>query len=53
MIDPVRFKKILVSLLKLLIVIELVGALAEGLGGSGWGRFAVDLIVAGILYLMW
>lgn len=53
MIDPIRFKKILVSLLKLLIIIELVSALAGGLSGMGWGRFGLDLIVAGVLYLMW
>ncbi|HUI64109.1 MAG TPA: PP2C family protein-serine/threonine phosphatase [Bacteroidota bacterium] len=53
MIDPVRFKKILVSLLKLLIIVELVSALGSGFSGSGWGRFGLDLIVAGILYLMW
>jgi len=53
MIDPVRFKKILVQLLILLVVIELLGAFIEGVGGKGWGRFGVDLIVAGILYVMW
>ncbi|HXX64321.1 MAG TPA: PP2C family protein-serine/threonine phosphatase [Bacteroidota bacterium] len=53
MIDPVRFKKILVSLLKVLILVELVSALGSGFSGSGWGRFGLDLIVAGVLYLMW
>jgi serine phosphatase RsbU (regulator of sigma subunit) len=53
MIDPIRFKKILVLLLKILIIVELVGALAEGLKGGGWGRFGTDLLIAGILYVMW
>jgi serine phosphatase RsbU (regulator of sigma subunit) len=53
MIDPVKFKKILVTLLKILIVVELVSALAEGSKGHGWGRFGVDLVIAGILYLTW
>ena len=53
MIDPVKFKKILVNLLKVLIVIELVSALSQGSSGNGWGRFGVDLVIAGILYLTW
>jgi len=53
MIDPVKFKKILVNLLKILVVVELVTALAEGSGGHGWGRFGIDLVIAGILYLTW
>jgi serine phosphatase RsbU (regulator of sigma subunit) len=53
MIDPVKFKKILVNLLKILIVVELVSALANGAKGEGWGRFGVDLVIAGILYLTW
>jgi len=53
MIDPVKFKKILVTLLKILVVVELFSAFAGGVGGHGWGRFGVDLVVAGILYLTW
>ena len=53
MIDPVKFKKILFQLLKLLIVIELVSAFSEGLGQHQWGRLGFDLIVAGVLYVMW
>lgn len=53
MIDPVRFKKILVGLLMLLVLVELVGALAQGLGGRGWNRFGMDCIIAGVLYVMW
>src|ERR1039457_6116964 len=53
MIDPVKFKKILVNLLKILVVVELVSAFSGGMGGHGWGRFGVDLVIAGILYLTW
>jgi len=53
MIDPVKFKKILVTTLKLLIVVELISALAEGLGRGQWQRFVVDLVIAFVLYIMW
>jgi serine phosphatase RsbU (regulator of sigma subunit) len=53
LMDPIRFKRFLVTLIKLLIVIELLSALVNGLGGEGWGQFGFDLIVAGILYLTW
>jgi sigma-B regulation protein RsbU (phosphoserine phosphatase) len=53
MIDPIRFKRLLIQILKLLIIIELIGALAVGLSGGGWGRFGNDLIIAGILYITW
>ena len=53
MIDPVRFKRLLVLLIKALIVLELISALYDGLGGGSWNRFAIDLIAAGALYLAW
>ncbi len=53
MIDPVRFKKILVTIIKILILAEILGALTEGLGGKGWSRLGFDLLIAGILYIMW
>jgi serine phosphatase RsbU (regulator of sigma subunit) len=53
MIDPVRFKKILVQILKILIIIELISAFRAGLNDRQWGRFGFDLLVAGILYAMW
>lgn len=53
MIDPVKFKKILVTILKLLIVVELVSALSEGLGQEQWQRFIFDLVIALVLYLTW
>jgi serine phosphatase RsbU (regulator of sigma subunit) len=53
MIDPVRFKKILLTLLKVLVVIELLNAFLEGVNQSAWGRFGFDLIIAGLLYMLW
>ena len=53
LVDPVRFRRILVSLLKLLVVLELVGAFAEGLSTQRWERFGVDLVVAGTLWILW
>lgn len=53
MIDPIRFKRLLIQILKLLVIIELVQALMLGLAGDGWARFGNDLVIAGILYISW
>lgn len=53
MIDPIRFKRLLIQILKLLIIIELIGAFSAGVSGGGWGRFGSDLVIAGILYITW
>jgi serine phosphatase RsbU (regulator of sigma subunit) len=53
MIDPIKYRKALVTLLKILIVLELLSALSEGFQGHNWSRFGLDLIVAGVLYVMW
>lgn len=53
LMDPVRFKRFLITLLKILIIIELVSALMKGAEGQGWGQFGFDLVIAGVLYLMW
>ena len=53
MIDPVRFKRILRQLLKVLVIIELVSAFVQGISNHEWGRFGLDLIAAGILFVMW
>jgi serine phosphatase RsbU (regulator of sigma subunit) len=53
LIDPVRFRRVLVSLLKLLVVLELVSGFAEGLATQGWERFGIDLVVAGTLWVLW
>jgi serine phosphatase RsbU (regulator of sigma subunit) len=52
-VDPIRYRKVLTTLLKLLVVFELISALSEGLQANNWSRFGFDLIVAGILYIMW
>jgi serine phosphatase RsbU (regulator of sigma subunit) len=52
-VDPVRFKRILISFLKVLILLELVAAFGEGLSTKQWERFGIDLIVAGVLWVFW
>ena len=51
--DPIKFRKFLVLLIKLLVVLELVGAITEGLTTDSWKRLGTDLIIAGIVYVMW
>lgn len=53
MIDPVKFKKILITILKILIVVELISALSDGLARSEWQRFTVDIVIALVLYFTW
>jgi serine phosphatase RsbU (regulator of sigma subunit) len=53
MMDPAKFKKLLIGLLKALVVIELVSAFSEGIREKQWARFGIDLVIAGILYVMW
>ena len=53
MIDPVRFKKILIQVLKVLIVLELISAVSQGFSTGDWSRLGFDLLVAGILYIAW
>lgn len=51
-INPIKMRKFLIMILKLLIIIEFVAAIAEGIGGD-WGRLGRNCILAGILYIMW
>jgi serine phosphatase RsbU (regulator of sigma subunit) len=53
MMTPAKFKKLLIGLLKALVVIELVSAFSEGIREKQWARFGIDLVVAGVLYVMW
>jgi serine phosphatase RsbU (regulator of sigma subunit) len=53
MVDPVRYRKTLITVLKILVVFELISAMSEGFSAHNWTRFGFDLIVAGILYIMW
>ena len=48
-----RFKSIAVRLLQILVVVELLGAVIEGLNTHNWSRFGQDLVIAGILYVTW
>jgi serine phosphatase RsbU (regulator of sigma subunit) len=51
-INPIKMRRFLIAILKLLIVFEFIAAIAEGVGGD-WGRLGKDCILAGILYIMW
>ncbi len=53
MVDPVRFKKILITFLKILIGIELVSAMGVGFSTRQWDRLGFDLLIAGIIYITW
>jgi serine phosphatase RsbU (regulator of sigma subunit) len=53
LIDPIRFRRLLVSLLKLLVLLELVNAFGVGLTTGNWERFGIDLVVAGVLWVLW
>ena len=53
MIEPAKFKKILITIIKILIVVELISALSEGLRHGLWQRFTVDGIIAVVLYFTW
>lgn len=53
MINPIQFRKILVNLLKILIAVELLGALIQGVHGDGWVRLGFDCVIAGVLYIAW
>ncbi len=52
-LDPVRIRRIFIRLLKILIVIELISAFIEGLSDQSWLRFGTDLVIAGILFILW
>lgn len=51
--DPIKFRKLLVTIIKLLIVFEFAGAIAEGIQTKNWSRLGMDCIIAGIVYVMW
>jgi serine phosphatase RsbU (regulator of sigma subunit) len=53
LMDPVKFKRILIRIIKILIVVELFGALIDGTSQGNWNRFTNDIIIAGILFLLW
>jgi len=53
MITPVRFKNILLTLLKLLVAFELISAVSAGFSTGQWDRLGIDVLIAGGLYLTW
>jgi serine phosphatase RsbU (regulator of sigma subunit) len=50
--NPMKIRRFLLVLIKILIAIELLGAIAEGTSGD-WSRLGNDCIYAGILYFLW
>ncbi len=53
MIDPIRFKKILVTLLKILILVEILAAIIEGIEHGQWARLVFDASLAIAIYVGW
>lgn len=53
MISPMKLKRAIITIIKILIVLELVGAFLEGMESGSWFRLGTDLIIAGILYIAW
>ncbi len=51
-INPIKIRRFLVTIIKLLVILEFITAVTEGIGGS-WGRLGRDLVLAGVLYVMW
>ncbi|MBI5473748.1 MAG: hypothetical protein HY961_15525, partial [Ignavibacteriae bacterium] len=52
-LDPIKFKKFLIVLIKLLVILEFIGAIIEGATTERWNRLGMDLIIAGVVYVMW
>lgn len=51
--NPIKFRKLLITIIKLLIIFEFLSAFMQGLGTDDWSRFGTDLILAGIVYVLW
>lgn len=51
--NPVKVKKFLIVLIKILIVFEFMSATLEGFSTGNWGRLGHDLLLAGIIFIMW
>ncbi|MEO8168780.1 MAG: hypothetical protein ABI623_11065 [bacterium] len=52
-INPVKIRKFIITVIKLLIVFEFISAIGEGIQSNTWGRLGRDLILAGVIYIMW
>jgi len=53
LIDPSKLKSFIIAAIKILIAVELLGALAQGFSTGDWSRLGADLVIAGILYVAW
>jgi len=53
MIDTVKLKRYTILGIKILIVLEIIAAVTEGVSGQKWGRLGFDLVIAGVIYLSW
>ena len=51
--DPVKFRKLLVTLIKILVIFEFLSAIGEGAQTKNWSRLGTDLVIAGVVYVMW
>lgn len=52
-INPVKFKKFLLVVIKLLVAFEFLAAIAEGATSQNWSRLGTDCVIAGVVYLLW
>jgi|WetSurMetagenome_2_1015567.scaffolds.fasta_scaffold70405_3 serine phosphatase RsbU (regulator of sigma subunit) len=48
-----KLKRIILTLLKVFIALELLGALVQGTSKGDWSRLGWDLLLGGVLYVMW
>ncbi|MDH4070414.1 MAG: PP2C family protein-serine/threonine phosphatase [Ignavibacteria bacterium] len=53
MIDPAKLKRYSILAIKVLIAVEILSAIADGASTGNWMRLGFDLVVAGVIYLMW
>lgn len=52
-ITPVSLRRFLLTAIKVLIGLEILAAIVQGLATGIWSRLGGDLFVAGILYILW
>lgn len=51
--DPIKLRRFLFTVIKLLIIFEFLSAIHEGIGTESWGRLGFDCIIVGIMYTIW
>ena len=52
-IDPGKFRRFILVVIKVAIILELLGAAVEGSDSGNWFRLGFDLLLAGTLYVTW